>query len=142
MACILVQAFFMSAYTYNLNIGIRVPPCIGLMAIQHLELNVISDGTGTDTFFIVMLQTQFHSAAASLSSSATSAHETGKLLSWETIRKFYDRLPCGIAPCASARDAKMYTAALLAVISAILPPLLIPAAYIFIYRAAKEGGAK
>lgn len=48
-----VQAFFMSAtvlvqpYT-----GIRVPPCTGLMAVQHLLVNVIDSGTGTDTFFI------------------------------------------------------------------------------------------
>lgn len=35
---------------YNLNTGIRVPPCIGLMAMQHFSMNVLSSGTGTDTF--------------------------------------------------------------------------------------------
>ncbi len=46
------QAFFMSATLVLTKIlGIRVPPCIGLMAVQHLLMNVIDDGTGTDAFF-------------------------------------------------------------------------------------------
>ena len=54
-----VQAFFMSAtvlvqpYT-----GIRVPPCTGLMAVQHFSMNVIDSGTGTDTFFIYTYVTE------------------------------------------------------------------------------------
>ena len=46
-----MQAFFMSAdIIVQPYIGVRVPPCIGLMAIQHLLVNVISSGTGSDTF--------------------------------------------------------------------------------------------
>ena len=45
-----MQAFFMSAHIVQPYTGIRVPPCIGLMAMQHFSMNVISSGTGTDTF--------------------------------------------------------------------------------------------
>lgn len=48
-----------------------------LMAIQHLVLNVISSGSGTDTFFIVMMNIQNLSNVALLSSHGTSAYETG-----------------------------------------------------------------
>ena len=48
-----------------------------LMAIQHLFVNVISSGTGTDTFFIIMKNIQNLSNAAMLSSHGTSAYETG-----------------------------------------------------------------
>ena len=45
-----MQAFFMSASIVQSYIGVRVPPCIGLMAIQHLLMNVLDSGTGSDTF--------------------------------------------------------------------------------------------
>ena len=46
-----MQAFFMSAnIVVQPYTGVRVPPCIGLMAIQHLFVNVLSDGTGSGTF--------------------------------------------------------------------------------------------
>ena len=48
-----------------------------LMAIQHLVLNVISSGSGTDTFFIVMMNIQNLSNVALLSNNGTSAYETG-----------------------------------------------------------------
>lgn len=48
-----------------------------LMAIQHLTLNVIDSGSGTDTFFIIMMNIQSLSDAALSSSHGTSAYETG-----------------------------------------------------------------
>ena len=45
-----MQAFFMSAHIVQPYTGIRVPPCTGLMAVQHFSMNVIDSGTGTDTF--------------------------------------------------------------------------------------------
>ena len=46
-----MQAFFMSAdIVVQPYTGVRVPPCIGLMAIQHLFVNVIDSGTGSGTF--------------------------------------------------------------------------------------------
>ena len=47
------------------------------MAIQHLVLNVISSGSGTDTFFIIMINIQNLSNVALLSNNGTSAYETG-----------------------------------------------------------------
>lgn len=46
------------------------------MAVQHLELNVMSNGTGMDTFFIYMLNYNSISNAAMLSFNGTSVHET------------------------------------------------------------------
>lgn len=49
-----MQAFFMSAdIVVSPYTGVRVPPCIGLMAIQHLFVNVLSDGTGSGTFCFI-----------------------------------------------------------------------------------------
>ena len=54
-----VQAFLMSAYILvQPYTGIRVPPCTGLMAVQHFSMNVIDSGTGTDTFFIYTYVTE------------------------------------------------------------------------------------
>ena len=47
------------------------------MAVQHLVLNVIDSGSGTDTFFIIMMNIQNLSNAALSSSRGTSAYETG-----------------------------------------------------------------
>ena len=48
-----VQAFFMSATVLvQPYIGVRIPPCTGLMAVQHLVVNVLSSGSDSDTFFI------------------------------------------------------------------------------------------
>jgi hypothetical protein len=46
------------------------------MAVQHLELNVMSNGTGMDTFFIYMLNYNSISNAAMLGFNGTSIHET------------------------------------------------------------------
>ena len=48
-----------------------------LMAIQHLVFDVISSGTGTDTFFIIMMNLNTTSNVALLSNNGTSAYETG-----------------------------------------------------------------
>ena len=45
-----MQAFFMSASIVEPYTGVRVPPCIGLMAIQHFSTNVLDSGTGSGTF--------------------------------------------------------------------------------------------
>ena len=51
-ACIdIAGIFYVRIVCSTKDIGIRVPPCMCLMAIQHLTLNVISSGTGTDTIF-------------------------------------------------------------------------------------------
>ena len=47
------------------------------MAIQHLRVDVIDSGSGTDTFFIIMMNIQNLSNAALSSSRGTSAYETG-----------------------------------------------------------------
>ena len=48
-----------------------------LMAIQHLVFDVISSGTGTDTFFIIMINLNTASNVALLNNNGTSAYETG-----------------------------------------------------------------
>ena len=59
------------------DIGIRVPPCMCLMAIQHLRVDVKSSGTGTETFFIIMININSNSNVALLNNNGTSAYETG-----------------------------------------------------------------
>ena len=72
-----VQAFFMSAYhSTNLDIGIRVPPCTGLMAVQH-SVDCVEQRDRHGCFFIIMLHKSTISNAAMLGSLGTSAHETG-----------------------------------------------------------------
>ena len=61
-----------------------------LMAIQHLVLNVISSGSGTDTFFIIMMNKQNLSNAAMLSSRGTSAYETGTQSFSTNALRFYN----------------------------------------------------
>lgn len=70
----------------------------------------------------------------------TSTHETGKFFSWNTIQKFYNAMPYEIAPCKNTYEAKMYTCTILAMLSAFILPLLIPA--VGIYFSAKKGGSK
>ncbi len=60
------------------------------------------------------------------------------LFSWTTVQKFYNLLPLGITPCESIYEAKMYTVALLAMLSPAFPPLLMAAW--FVYCSAKKGG--
>ena len=57
---------------------------------------------------------------------------------WTTVQKFYNLLPLGITPCKSIYEAKMYTVALLAMLSPVFVPL-IGVAW-FIYCSAKKGG--
>ena len=72
--------------------GARVPPCIGLMAIQHLRVNVLDSGTGSGTSFVLYIMLQHHSYSnAELSDClGTSAHETGTVSSLNTnCLRFY-----------------------------------------------------
>lgn len=60
--------------------------------------------------------------------------------SWTTVQKFYNSLPLEITPCESIYEAKMYTAALLAVLSIAFLPLVVVA--LFVYNSAKKGGQR
>ena len=60
------------------------------MGIQHLVLNVISSGSGTDTFFIVMMNIQNLSNVALLSNNGTSAYETGTQSFSTNALRFYN----------------------------------------------------
>ena len=68
---------------------------------------------------------------------STSTHETG-FFSWATAQKVYNLLPLGIASCESIYEAKMYTVALLVMLSPVFFPLVIVAW--FVYNSAKKGG--
>ena len=68
---------------------------------------------------------------------STSTHETG-FFSWATAQKVYNLLHLGIASCKSIYEAKMYTVALLAMLSPAFLPLVVVAW--FIYNSAKKGG--
>ena len=57
---------------------------------------------------------------------------------WTTVQKFYNLLPLGIASCKSIYEAKMYTVALLVMLSPVFFPLVIVAW--FVYNSAKKGG--
>ena len=60
------------------------------MAIQHLVLNVISSGSGTDTFFIIMVNLNTTSNVALLSNNGTSAYETGTQSFSTNALRFYN----------------------------------------------------
>lgn len=55
-----------------------------------MVLNVISSGSGTDTFFIIMKNIQNLSNAAMLSSQGTSAYETGTQSFSTNALRFYN----------------------------------------------------
>ena len=61
-----------------------------LMAIQHLVFDVISSGTGTDTFFIIMMNLNTTSNVALLSNNGTSAYETGTQSLSTNAFRFYN----------------------------------------------------
>ena len=61
-----------------------------LMAIQHLVFDVISSGTGTDTFFIIMMNLNTTSNVALLSNNGTSAYETGTQSFSTNALRFYN----------------------------------------------------
>lgn len=75
------------------------------------------------------------SNSLTVSSSRSREHD---LFSWTTVQKFYNLLPLGITPCKSIYEAKMYTVALLAMLSPVFLPLVIVAW--FVYNSAKKGG--
>lgn len=70
-----------------------------------------------------------------VSSSRSREHD---LFSWTTVQKFYNLLPLGITPCKSIYETKMYTVALLAMLSPVFLPLI--GVVWFIYCSAKKGG--
>lgn len=60
------------------------------------------------------------------------------LFSWTTVQKLYNAMPGEVTPCKNVYEAKMYTAALLAVLSIVFLPLVIAAC--LVYCSAKKGG--
>ena len=68
---------------------------------------------------------------------STSAHETSRFFSWTTVQKFYNAMPLEITPCKNVYEAKMYTAALLAVLSIVFLPMVVAA--FLVYSSAKKG---
>lgn len=70
---------------------------------------------------------------------SASTHETS-FFSWTTVVRMYNAMPGEVTPCKNVYDAKMYTAALLAVLSIAFLPLVMVAW--FIYLSAKKGGQK
>jgi hypothetical protein len=68
---------------------------------------------------------------------STLAHETS-FFSWTTVQKSYHAMPDKVTLCKDIYEAKMYTAALLAVFTIVFLPLVL-AAY-WIYCSAKKGG--
>ena len=56
---------------------------------------------------------------------------------WESIARMYN-FPKAVTPCKNVYEAKMYTAALLAVLSMCFLPLVIAACWV--YFSAKKGG--
>ena len=73
----------------------------------------------------------------SLTVSSSRSREHG-IFSWTTVQKFYNAIPGEITPCKNMYEAKMYTCVLLAVLSAFILPLVVPA--VFLYVSAKKGG--
>lgn len=59
-------------------------------------------------------------------------------LAWESIARMYNYFPKAVTPCKNVYEAKMYTAALLAVLSICFLPLVIAACWV--YFSAKKGG--
>ena len=57
---------------------------------------------------------------------------------WESIARMYNYFPKAVTPCKNVYEAKMYTAALLAVLSMCFLPLVIAACWV--YFSAKKGG--
>lgn len=58
--------------------------------------------------------------------------------SWTTVQKFYNAMPGEVTSCKNVYEAKMYTAALLAVLSIVFLPLVVAAC--LVYCSAKKGG--
>lgn len=60
------------------------------------------------------------------------------IFTWTAVQKFYNAMPGEVTPCKNVYEAKMYTAALLGVLSIVFLPLL--AGAWFVYISAKKGG--
>lgn len=58
--------------------------------------------------------------------------EASRLISWMQVQKLLNRLPFGIAPCRNTREAKLYAAVMLAVLSVAVLPLAIIALTIYL----------
>lgn len=72
-----------------------------------------------------------------LTVSSSQSREHG-IFSWATAQKFYNAMPLEITPCQSVYEARMYTSAILAVLSILFLPLA--AVAWSIYSSAKKGG--
>ena len=74
----------------------------------------------------------------SLTVPATGSRKRVQILSWTNVQKFYNAMPGEVTPCKNIYEAKMYTAALLAVLSIVFLPLVVAAC--LVYCSAKKGG--
>lgn len=72
-----------------------------------------------------------------LTVSSSRSREHG-IFTWTTVQKLYNAMPLEITPCKNVYEAKMYTAALLGVMSIVFLPLLVVAWSV--YASAKKGG--
>lgn len=75
----------------------------------------------------------------SLTVSSSQSREHGTF-TWTTVQKLYNAMPLEITPCKNVYEAKMYTAALLGVMSIVFLPLLVVAWSV--YASAKKGGQR
>lgn len=66
--------------------------------------------------------------------------QVSNTFSWTAVQKFYNAMPGEVTSCKNVYEAKMYTAALLAVLSIVFLPLVIAAC--LVYCSAKKGGKK
>lgn len=73
----------------------------------------------------------------SLTVSSSRTREHG-IFTWTAVQKLYNALPLEITTCKNVYEAKMYTAALLGVVSIVFLPLLVVAWSV--YASAKKGG--
>ena len=48
------------------------------------------------------------------------------LFSWENVQRIYNIIPLGITKCQSIYDAKMYSCVLMAILTVVFIPLIIP----------------
>lgn len=69
------------------------------MAVQHFLMNVIDDGTGTDAFFVIMLQNHQVPFADTSVSLGTSAHETGEFCTVTNLYATFARLGMVLHGC-------------------------------------------
>ena len=98
-------------------------------------------GNGSRSFFCLNAKSHNSMKSNSLTVSSSRSREKVQVsnpFTWTTIQKFYNAMPGEVTSCKNIYETKMYTAALLAVLSIVFLPLVV-AAYL-VYCSAKKGG--